>query len=145
MEIKVIQLEETSEETISAVFIDNQFICYGLEDEKRELKISGKTRIPGGKYNITLRKEGGFNERYLNKFGADFHRGMLHVRNVPNFDYILIHIGNDDEDTRGCLLVGLSHNNKVIGSSKLAYEKFYPIVSKALVNNETVTIEYIRS
>ena len=146
MEIKVIELKATDEETISAVFIDNKFICYSLEDEQRDEKIHGETRIDGNIYNVTLRTEGGFHARYLKKVGPDFHRGMLHVREVPKFKWVLIHIGNDDDDTMGCLLVGMDHNNKdFISSSRIAYEKFYPIVASALVKGENVTIEYIRS
>ena len=29
-----------------------------------------------------------------------FHKGMLHVQDVPGFEYILIHTGNTDEHTR---------------------------------------------
>ena len=36
---------------------------------------------------------------------------MLHITNVPNFEYILIHCGNTDEHTSGCLLVGDSQEN----------------------------------
>ena len=146
MKIKVIELFSTNEETISAVFIDNKYICYSLEDEQRDKKVHGETRIDAGIYTVTLRTEGGHHNRYLKKFGANFHRGMLHVREVPNFKWILIHIGNDDDDTDGCLLVGLDHNNKdFISSSTSDYKIFYPIVAKALVNGENVTIEYIRS
>ena len=62
-----------------------EFLCYTLEDEFREEKVSAETRIPEGTYDIKLRTTGGFNSRYLNKFGADWHRGMLHVQNVEGF------------------------------------------------------------
>ena len=77
------------------------------------------------------------------------HRGMLHIIDVPNFEYILIHTGNTDEHTAGCLLVGDSQqNNQVtkdgfIGSSNNAYKRIYPNIAKAIGNLELVTIEYI--
>ena len=63
--------------------------------------------MPAGTYKIELRKEGGggFHNKYKKKYGS-LHKGMLHVTNVPNFEYILIHTGNSDEHTAGCLLLG---------------------------------------
>ena len=34
------------------------------------------------------------------------HQGMLHLQKVPGFEFILIHVGNADENTAGYLLVG---------------------------------------
>ena len=78
----------------------------------------------------------------------NFHIGMLHVLDVPKFDYILIHCGNTDEHTAGCLLVGDSQeNNQItkngfIGKSTQAYKRIYPKIAKAIKNGECVTIEY---
>ena len=124
-----------------------EFLCYTLEDEYREVKIKGETRVPAGTYPVVLRKEGGFNERYSKKF-PDIHIGMLHVINVPNFEYILIHIGNTDEDTAGCLLVGNSQEsnlvkkNGFVGSSTNAYKAIYPEIAKAIEEGQEVSIEY---
>lgn len=80
---------------------------------------------------------------------ASFHKGMLHVVNVPGFEYILIHTGNTDEHTAGCLLVGDSQENNVIikdgfiGKSTNAYKRIYPDIAKAILKGEDVTIEYI--
>ena len=67
--------------------------------------MTAENRIPAGIYDVRLRKIGGFDGRYKKKF-AGFHRGMLHIQDVPNFKYVLIHIGNTDKNTAGCLLVG---------------------------------------
>ena len=99
------------------------------------------------KYKIKLRNEGGFNQRYGKKYSS-IHRGMLHIVDVPGFEYILIHVGNSDEHTAGCLLVGDSQeNNQInkngfIGSSSNAYKRIYPSIAEA-VEKEGVTIEYI--
>jgi hypothetical protein len=99
-------------------------------------------------YSIKLRKEGGFHARYTKKYGG-FHIGMLHITNVPGFEYILIHTGNTDEHTAGCLLVGDSQENNTIikdgfvGKSGNAYKRIYPRIAKAIERNEEVTIEYI--
>ena len=119
-----------------------KFLCYTLEDEHREEKVMHETRIPAGTYKITLRTTGGFHGRYLKKYGS-MHKGMLWVRDVPGFEYILIHTGNTDEHTRGCLLVGNSSDYKgFIGSSVDAYKRVYPSIAEALENGEDVEITY---
>lgn len=110
-----------------------KFLCYILEDEKRNHKVYGETRIDAGLYDVGVRDVGGFHNRYLKRFGSGFHRGMLQIRNVPGFEYILFHIGNTDDDTAGCLLVGDSANNPIIedgfiGHSTQAYERIYPVL-----------------
>ena len=125
-----------------------EFLCYTLEDEFREEKVSAETRIPEGTYDIKLRTTGGFNNRYLNKFGADWHRGMLHVQNVEGFEYILIHTGNTDEHTMGCLLVADTSQQNItkdgfIGASVDAYKRIYPSLAKWLVNGNELSITYI--
>ena len=147
MRIKVQRISDNNESTISAVYIDGMFFCWGLEDEHRTTKVFGDTRIPNGIYHVDLRTVGGHHQRYSKKF-PDFHKGMLHVMNVPNFEYILIHIGNDDDDTAGCLLLGDTANNNTIGngfigSSTNAYKRFYKHIIQAFQRDEDVTIQYI--
>ena len=104
--------------------------------------------IPEGTYEIKFRTVGGFHAKYTKRYG-DMHKGMLHVIDVPNFKYILIHTGNTDDHTSGCLIVGESQtSNRVkkdgfIGSSTKAYKDFYPMVSEVLEKGEGVTITYI--
>jgi len=68
---------------------------------------------------------------------------------VPGFEFILIHTGNTDEHTSGCLIVGDSQENNTIikdgfvGKSVNAYRRIYPKIAKAIDNGEEVTIEYI--
>ena len=124
-----------------------KFLAYTLEDEQRDKKVFGETRIPDGTYKLGLRKEGGYNAKYSKRF-SDIHIGMLHVLNVPNFEYILIHFVNTDEHTAGCLLVGDSQeNNQIkkdgfIGKSTQAYKRIYPKIAKAIDRKEEVTITY---
>ena len=105
MEIVVDRFVADDDTTVSRVSVDGRFVCFGLEDEFREEKLASETRIPAGTYDVRLRTEGGHDARYAQRF-SDIHKGMLHVRDVPNFTWILIHCGNTDEDTDGCLLVG---------------------------------------
>ena len=151
MELEVLRFSSQEDSTSGLLFeigdLGRKFLCYTLEDERRALKVRGETRVPAGTYKIKLRKEGGFNAKYTKKYGG-FHRGMLHICDVPNFEYILIHTGNTDEHTAGCLLVGDSQENNVIikdgfiGKSGNAYKRIYPAIAKAIELNEEVTITY---
>jgi len=147
MELKVLRYSDNGSDTLGLLFVDGQFNSYTLEDEHRDEKVRGDTRIPEGRYQIVFRKEGGFHSRYANKYGS-FHKGMLHIINVPNFEYILIHTGNHEGHTAGCLLVGDSANDNsrekgFIGSSVQAYKEFYPKVAEALECEEEVWITYV--
>jgi len=124
-----------------------EFLAYTLEDEFREEKVSAETRIPEGTYDVKLRTTGGFHSRYANKFG-DWHKGMLHVQDVPGFEYILIHTGNTDEHTMGCLLVADSSTQNItkdgfIGASVSAYKRIYPSLAQWLLDGNILTITYI--
>ena len=126
---------------------ERKFLCYTLEDELREQKIKGETRIPPGEYDITLRTFGGFHERYASRF-REIHHGMLWVRDVPEFADILIHCGNTDEHTSGCLLLGdTQENNQIkpngfVGHSTRAYFRVYPLIASQLRDGHRVTIKY---
>lgn len=143
MELSVLRYNTEENYTDGMLFIDDQFSCFTIEDGERKVKIKGETRIPDGTYNITLRTEGGFHERYKARYGSK-HKGMLWVRHVPNFEYILIHIGNDPSDTSGCLLVGDQpiRDEAFIAGSRRTYEDVYPIIATALENGEEVCITY---
>jgi hypothetical protein len=144
MIIDLIRTQFGSDATNGMIFIDGVFECFSLEDEYREQKIRGETCIPEGSYEVVLRKEGGFHQRYSSRYS--FHKGMLWVKSVPNFEWILFHLGNTDENTAGCILVGDTQQDLdvskdgFIGSSGNAYKKFYPKVAEVLENGEEVTL-----
>lgn len=133
-----------SESTLGLLLVNGVFECFTLEDENRNEKVFGETRIPNGNYELELRKEGGFHTRYARRF-PDLHKGMIHLKDVPNFEYVLIHIGNDDSDTAGCILVGDSTKSNVpakgfVGNSTNAYKRLYKKVSNELVNQKPVIL-----
>lgn len=150
MKLEVLRYSSQKDSTLGALFNitdgKKEFLCYTLEDEYREIKIMHETRIPAGTYEITLRNFGGFHKKYSTRF-PQFHKGMLWVRDVPGFQYILIHCGNDDDDTSGCLLVGDTQTNNItsdgfVGSSINAYRRIYPPIANALEAGEKVEITY---
>ncbi len=122
-----------------------EFLCYVLEDQHNEPKIPGETRIPPGRYQIKMRNEGGMIVRYKKRF--DWHGGMIWLQDVPGFKWVYIHVGNKDDDTDGCLLVGDGQISNVIErgqvtTSVAAYKRIYQTISKALEAEEVwITVE----
>lgn len=135
MLITVKRLISNKDETLSAIYIDGDLECFGLEDEFRTKKVAGETRIPSGRYPIKLRTEGSIHPKYQAMF-PDLHKGMLWLQGVPGFKWIYIHIGNKDEHTAGCLLVAQGSRIDALGSvtlqnSKIAYQALYERVIDA--------------
>ena len=153
MILEVLRISSQKDSTSGILFdiTDNKrkFLCYTVEDEYRATKVMHETRIPAGVYQLTLRSEGGFHSRYISKYGADWHRGMIYVNNVPDFEYILWHTGNTDESTSGCLILGDSQTSNLVqadgfvGSSVNSYKKVYPIVRDAILSGEKVLVKYV--
>lgn len=146
MDLQVLRYRSGPDETLGLLFdatSGRRFLSYTLEDEHRTEKVYGETRIPAGRYEIKLRTEGGFHERYSKQFG-DIHKGMLWLQDVPGFQWVLIHVGNTDDDTAGCLLVGSAPTEQgTITASAKAYKRVYTHVVSALLRGERVEIEYI--
>lgn len=137
MDLKLYRFHASNEDTIGMLFVDGIFGCFTLEDQKQTVKVPSETRIPVGRYRIFLRTEGKHHIQYAAKFPA-IHKGMLHLQNVPGFEYILIHIGNTDKDTQGCLLIGDDVRYNALGASRIensqqAYIRIYPIIAQAII------------
>ena len=147
MKLQVVRTQLGKDATNGLLFIDGIFECYTLEDQYQAVKVMHETCIPEGTYEIKFRTVGGFHTRYAQRYGAD-HYGMLWLQDVPGFEYILIHTGNSDEHTSGCLIVGETQQDLdiskdgFIGSSTVAYKKMYAKVANQLLQGKKVTIEY---
>ena len=164
MKIKVCRDTFTDNTTISKIYIDDTFVCFGLEDKVREdneTKVYGATAVPYGMYQVQFRKEGTIYESLCKRdLGINQERGTLHIYNIDGVSYpkwynkegiqfdawVLIHTGNTKNDTLGCLLTGDKVGTDCIisGTSTTAYCKLYKIVADALDKGETVTIEYCK-
>lgn len=134
----------TPDSTLSELSIDDNFQCYTLEDGLREVKIPHETRIPGGVYNITVRTEGNMNQNYSERY--DWHKGMLWIRDIPEFKWVYYHEGNYVGDTSGCVLPGKTfwirgNNNYAVGHSREAYKMLYlRVIDSALSGDLKVEI-----
>ena len=147
VKLTVVRTQFGTDATNGLLFIDGLFECYTLEDQYQAVKVMHETCIPEGTYDINFRKTGGFHAKYSERY-KNAHYGMLHIQDVPNFTYILIHTGNTDEHTSGCLIVGETQQDLevskdgFIGSSAVAYKKMYSKVANKLLQGKKVTIEY---
>ena len=148
MKLDVVRTQFGKDATNGMLFVNGVFEAFTLEDEVRDVKVAGEAAIPLGEYEIKFRTVGGFHTKYTSRYGAAFHKGMLELQSVPGFQYILIHTGNTDEHTAGCLLIGETQQDLdkgkdgFVGGSGDAYKKFYPKVRDALIAGEKVTIKY---
>ena len=131
--------------TIGDLFIDDKFFCNTIEDTVRELpliypntpkgisctcpdKVYAETAIPFGTYKVTM------------KYSPKFKRVLPYLHNVPHFIGILIHSGNDQTASAGCIIVG---KNKVKGKvleSRATSDTLNAILSK----EKDIIIEIIR-
>ena len=146
--LKLIRFNHMEDQTHGLLFWDHpnemRFLCFTLEDEHRKEKIMHHTRIPEGIYRLQLRKHGGHHRDYLERYGREWHKGMIQVMDVPQFHDILIHCGNTHEHTSGCILVGDSLSPGFLGSSRDAYAKAYPQVRDHLMMGDEVVLEVVR-
>ena len=98
--------------TIGSLFVNDKYFCDTLEDKVRVLnsikdKIPGETAIPSGTYKVCI------------EYSPRFKRKLPRLKDVPYFTGVLIHRGNTEEDTHGCILVGENKvKGKVINSTK---------------------------
>ena len=110
----------TENSTIGELFLNDEFMCDTLEnpylDNQRNISC-----IPEGQYSVRLRTA-----------RESATRDYLHllVKDVPNRDYILFHIGNKSSDTRGCILVGIGRKQDFVSNSRLAME----LLMKEIIN-----------
>ena len=152
MELLVDRKWKKQSYTISNLFIDGKWFCNCLEDTDRgldnsmsedmirTLKKPSITAIPRGTYEITLDV---VSPKYSKiQFYKDVCNGKVpRLKNVKGFDGILIHAGNTDKDSSGCLLVG---QNKVKGqviNSKETFKQLYQLLQDRKNKGEKITIK----
>lgn len=118
MRILVDSEPSDGERTLSALYVDGVWECHVLEDRVREIpgepvgawKIPKRTAIPSGTYRVSL--------EFSPRFGPD----TITINDVPGFEAIRVHSGNDEDDTEGCPIVGQEIENGLIkgGTSRPA-------------------------
>lgn len=114
--------------TRGRLFLGEQFLCFTLEDQEREVKIPGETAIPCGFYQIAITRS----ER--------FQRFMPILLNVPGFSGVRIHPGNTASDTEGCILVGNILGADSVGDSRAAFSTLFEKMRIAADSREPMSI-----
>lgn len=106
------------------------FECFSLEEDKEGLESGKDLRIPEGNYNLKRHSPSRFENTLRSITKKD--DTMINVYNdeVPSSRAILIHWGNTDKDTQGCILIGLTkdNNNESVGQSRQACKEFYDLM-----------------
>ena len=152
MELVVDRKWKKEKYTISNLTIDGKWFCNVLEDKDRGLnsnmpvstikmlKKPSITAIPSGTYEITLDV---VSPKYSKvSFYKELCNGkMPRLLDVKGFEGILIHAGNTDKDSEGCLLVG---HNKVKGqviNSRDTFKSLFKLLKERKQRGEKITIK----
>lgn len=136
--------------TIGKLSINGKAFCDILEDVDRGLtntmpvsvikskKISGKTAIPLGTYEILLTGS----PRFSNTTWGKRYGGLVPLLNdVRGFSGVRIHPGNKPEDTEGCLLPGINSVKGRVTSSVIWYCKLMDILKRESKAGKRIYIE----
>ncbi|CAB4177300.1 hypothetical protein UFOVP998_7 [uncultured Caudovirales phage] len=120
MKLRLIREPSAGGATLGALYIDDVWFCWTLEDALREVpgrpvaewKVAGQTAIPSGRYRVRLTKSA--------RLGVV----TPEILDVPGYTGIRIHWGNKRQDTEGCPLTGRHRDpaNYQVLESRLAFE-----------------------
>ena len=133
LELELRRIAAKADYTIGHLYINGRRICDTLEntdrgldqsmplDELQRRKVYGKTAIPTGTYQITMNHRSPKFAKipYYKEFCGGY---MPRLLRVPAFEGILIHRGNWETATEGCLLVGDNTSPGGLAQSKIRWE-----------------------
>lgn len=142
MRIYVKRIFKGSSYTIGKLYMDGEFFCDTIEDVVRSLpsvcpdtpkgrackckeKVYARTAIPAGTYKVTL------------EHSPRFKRTLPYLHDVPHFLGILIHSGNTDADSAGCIIVGRNTVKGKVLESRATLDK---LISR-IEDEKDITIE----
>lgn len=150
MEIRLERIALRDTYTIGKLYVDGIYVCDTLEDKVRDInkdgdlndvgegKVYGKTAIPYGRYEITMKVQ---SPKYSQRASYSWCGGYLpRLLNVPHFEGILIHGGNSAEDSAGCLLVGENRVKGKVVNSMATLKRLVPILKQASDRGENIWI-----
>ena len=120
--------------SVGTLYVNGLKECHTLEDRDRHLeeggeKVYGETAIPRNTYKVVI--------TYSNRFKQP----MPLLVDVPQFEGIRIHPGNTDQNTEGCILVGVGIGQDILYNSRQAYEKLFNKLEAAEALGEEIEIE----
>jgi hypothetical protein len=125
--------------TIGKLYIEDLYFCDTIEDvdrglrqdmplaEIKKIEVMHQTAIPTGTYRMVV------------NMSSSKKRLLPRLLDVPGFDGILIHRGNTEDDSSGCIIVGENKVvEKVINSTKYEIELMEMVKS---AGGAVITIE----
>ena len=135
------RVANTNDSTLGILFHNEIPIGFVVEDEPRAVKVIGETRIPAGKYKLSIRKlKTPMTIKYRNKY--KWFKNHIELEKVPGFTGIYVHIGNTEKDTMGCQIIGLDASialgHFVNMRSTLLFQEWYNDVYFALESGLTI-------
>lgn len=154
MKLKLIRSYLGPKYTIGHLYINGEYFCDTIEDLDRGLtqkmskeeiakkKVKHETAIPYGVYIITMKV---VSPKYSTKTKYNFTGGrMPRLLSVPGFEGILMHPGNTQNDSSGCLVVGLNKQVGKVVESFATFQKLWNILEAANKRNELISIEIVK-
>lgn len=113
MKITLTRLTYRDDCTLGVLACDKDLLCFTLENPRLDNKINISC-IPEGSYRCEPHEGARHKETWI-------------VTNVPGRSGIVIHIGNRESDTKGCILpgsvIGSLKGKRAVLGSRLALEK----------------------
>lgn len=109
---------------------DLMYECFALQEDKAGYESGKDLRVPEGTYKLK-RHPGSRFQKTLREITSNNTDELLNVYNdkVPHERHILIHWGNTDKDTQGCILLGKTKaSDESIGGSRAACKEFYNLM-----------------
>ena len=134
MIIEIIRDVFSHDRTFGRMFVDGRYLGETLEDADRRLedggvKVPKETAIPRGKYKLTI------------TFSNRFQKPMPYVHDVPQFEGVRIHAGNEPVNTEGCPLLGNIRTTTGIANCRGANERLMNLLESCEAAGETVWLE----
>jgi hypothetical protein len=126
MNLTLIREYYTDKSTIGRLFKGSEFLCYILENPYLG-NMRNVSCIPTGVYDWVIRTD-----------SPKYKYPHPHILNVPNRNWILMHIGNYPKDTLGCMLPGLVRGDDVVWSSKDAFKVVMDAIGNAKKGSLTI-------
>lgn len=125
MELHLLRDSTSNEGTTGKLSVDGVFCCFTLELYLGDGGVG--CAIPAGRYPVTM------------AFSPHMQMMLAHVNNVPGRTGILIHDGNTEKDTEGCILVGDDRINPgFIAHSDAARMRLQSKIANARANGQDV-------
>ena len=129
IEFKLIRKKNFEKKCIGEMFHENIKLCDTLEPTSRNLtsemsenyihahKKINETAIPTGRYKLKRMRS------------VLFKKDVIYLEYVKGFIFIMIHVGNTEKDTKGCILVGNKTKSNTLLNSFVTEAKIYDIMA----------------